>query len=88
MVSTRMEMAHDALYDIYRRREAQALAGYRRGVVTAGECQYESCLAAIAALRAAAPRPPGARRLPIFLWKRRTGESRSSVVFRNCWAPV
>jgi hypothetical protein len=79
-------MTHDALYDIYRRREERAIDGYRRGVVTAGECQYDSCLAAIAALRAAAPRPPHARRLPIFLWKRRTGDARSGVIFRSCWA--
>lgn len=61
------------LYLIYRMREQRALAGYHAGHVTAGECQFDSCLAALARypLERGEPRPPRPRRgrgRPLLRW--------------------
>jgi hypothetical protein len=63
---------HD-LYLIYRMREQRALAGYHAGHVTAGECQFDSCLAALARypLERREPGPPRMRRgrpRPLLRW--------------------
>jgi hypothetical protein len=69
-------MGRRDLYLIYKEREERALAGYRLGYITVGECQYDACLAALARypLERRDPDPPRfgrGRRRPLLRWRER-----------------